>query len=150
MVLSFPLVRYTERAPQPMTKTPSRAEVRNFVEAFYADVRADAELGPIFERVVAARGWDAHFETMTDFWQAVAFDGPPFRGNPMIKHAQIRDIAPAQFARWLTIFEKTCRRCWPQETTDLLIERGRRMAPALVRAIDRAREKAMVCRDDMH
>ena len=127
----------------------SRIEVRGFVEAFYEQARQDPMLGPVFDRIVAADQWDTHFETMTDFWLSVAFDGPTFRGNPMIKHARIKDIAPHHFDRWLEIFDETCCICWPPDIADLLRWRARQISPSLMNGVVRAREKQLVTAQDM-
>ena len=128
----------------------TRGEVRGFVEAFYKQARQDSMLGPVFNRIVAADQWDDHFETMTDFWLSVAFDGPTFRGNPMIKHARIKDIAPQHFDRWLEIFEETSSIYWPPDASDLLRWRANQLAPSLMSGVVRAREKQLVTEADLH
>ena len=129
---------------------PERAAVRHFVEVFYAAVREDAVLGPVFARIIADADWEHHFEVMTDFWSAVAFDGPSFRGNPMIKHAMIRDIKAEHFKRWLEIFEPVARACWSTEIADLLIFRAHQLAPALLRGVSVARDKGLVDVNALH
>ena len=42
------------------------AFISRLVETFYARVRADRNLGPIFERVVD--DWPAHLAKLKDFW----------------------------------------------------------------------------------
>jgi hemoglobin len=127
-----------------------RQQVRRFVEAFYAEVRHDELLMPIFSRVVADEQWPEHFETMTDFWMAVAFDGPAFRGNPMIKHARIRDISATHFEHWLRIFEQVAHQFWDTEIANLLVFRAQQIAPALQTGVQRAREKSLVTASDLH
>jgi hemoglobin len=127
-----------------------RQQVKGFIEAFYKQVRQDALLGPVFSRVVTDEQWPEHFETMTDFWMAVAFGGPAFRGNPMIKHARIRDISAAHFERWLAIFEEVAHAYWSEEIADLLLFRAQQIAPALQTGVERAREKSLVTATDLH
>ena len=128
----------------------SRIEVRGFVEAFYVQALQDPMLGPVFNRIVAADQWDTHFETMTDFWLSVAFDGPTFRGNPMIKHARIKDIAPHHFDRWVEIFDETCCIYWPHDIAELLRQRAGQISPSLMNGVARARQKQLVTEQDMH
>jgi hemoglobin len=125
---------------------PERAEMLNFIRSFYQQLLTDQELGPIFKRVVGSteEQWAGHYETMADFWLAVVFDGPAFRGNPMVKHAAIADISPHHFERWLTVFEATARSYWPSQAASLFIMRARQIAPALTAGIERAREKNLV------
>jgi hemoglobin len=144
-------MQYHRTDPRPLRvpATP-RAKVLAFVVAFYDQARADPLLGPVFERVVAHEGWPQHFETMTDFWMAVAFDGPVYRGNPLIKHALIRDITGAHFARWLNIFTEVTNRFWGGETAALLNFRAGQIAPALLTGVARAREKGLVHEEELH
>jgi len=44
--------------------------IRHLVDAFYAKVRVDPELAPIFERAILGN-WDSHLATMYDFWSSV-------------------------------------------------------------------------------
>ena len=44
--------------------------IRQLVHGFYAKVRADQELGPIFARVIG-EDWDPHLEKMCAFWSSV-------------------------------------------------------------------------------
>jgi hemoglobin len=144
-------IRFHRHDPRPAhVIAPEREEMTGFVKAFYDKARADALLGPVFDRVVAPEAWDEHFETMTDFWLAVAFDGPSFRGNPMIKHAQIRDIGIAHFERWLDIFSLVSRSYWPAKTAAMLIFRAEQIAPALLAGVDRARDKGLVPAHALH
>ena len=46
------------------------AGIRALVHGFYAKVRQDAELGPIFDRVIGD-DWDNHLAKMCDFWSSV-------------------------------------------------------------------------------
>lgn len=121
---------------------PERAEMIAFIRSFYREVLRDDLIGPIFHRVVGScdTQWAGHYETMADFWLAVVFDGPSFRGNPMVKHAAIPDIVPAHFDRWLEIFELTARSFWPVRTSDIFVMRARQIAPALIAGISRTRK----------
>jgi hemoglobin len=125
---------------------PERAEMLAFIRSFYQKALSDDLIGPIFHRVVGSsdEDWVGHYETMADFWLAVVFDGPAFRGNPMIKHAAIADIEPEHFARWLEIFECTAQSFWPAATSSVFLLRARQIAPALMAGITRARDKQLV------
>ncbi|WP_416400400.1 group III truncated hemoglobin [Alicycliphilus denitrificans] len=46
------------------------AGIAALVHGFYADVRADGQLGPLFDRAIGAH-WDAHLARMVDFWSTV-------------------------------------------------------------------------------
>ena len=62
------------------------AYISRLVECFYARVRADAMLGPIFEREIGDR-WEPHLARMKAFWASVAlnaggYSGPARTGSP--------------------------------------------------------------------
>ena len=46
--------------------------IRGLVDAFYARVRADAVLGPIFE--AKAHDWEEHLAKLTDFWSSIVHE----------------------------------------------------------------------------
>ena len=71
------------------------------VDAFYAKVRKDPVLGPIFAAPVA--DWTPHLAQMNRFWRSVLFSSGEFAGNPVAKHAVIPDLNRAEFACWLAL-----------------------------------------------
>ena len=48
------------------------ALISDLVESFYATIRRDALLGPIFETHVA--DWTSHLARMKDFWASVTLE----------------------------------------------------------------------------
>ncbi len=62
--------------------------LKALVTAFYARVRQDAELGPIFNDAIA--DWPHHLGKLTDFWHSVMLTSGRFKGNPMLKHMMHR------------------------------------------------------------
>jgi len=98
-----------------MNPTPAdtldESRLRELVDAFYADVRRDPALGPLFERVVDGR-WPAHLARIHAFWCGVALQTHGFRGNLMRTHLAIDGLNEALFGRWLAL--------WQQHTEALL------------------------------
>ncbi|MBV9550507.1 MAG: group III truncated hemoglobin [Alphaproteobacteria bacterium] len=82
------------------------AMIRTLVHAFYAKVRADAELGPIFDRAIGSE-WDVHLAKMCDFWSSVMLTSGRYHGNPMGAHLKLKSVTPAHFQRWLALFRQT-------------------------------------------
>jgi hemoglobin len=82
------------------------AMIHALVHGFYDKVRADAELGPIFDRVIGD-GWDTHLAKMCDFWSSVMLTSGRYKGNPMIAHMRLKMVRPEHFARWLALFGET-------------------------------------------
>jgi hemoglobin len=108
------------------------AFVARMIERFYAKVRQDDVLGPIFAAHVV--DWTPHLVQMNRFWRSVLFSSGEFAGNPMLKHVVIPDLSRADFARWLTLFEETLGEIGTDAARDHVIERARNIANSLLSA----------------
>jgi hemoglobin len=102
MVIAHDLLRENHLAD---LKLCTDVEVAAMVHAFYADIRRDEVLGPIFDRHVD--NWDHHLAKLVDFWSSVLRGTGRFSGAPMPKHAALPDLDAALFRRWLSLFEQT-------------------------------------------
>lgn len=80
-------------------------DIRLFVDDFYARVRKDELIGPIFAAAITG-DWQPHLDRMYSFWNAALFNVPGFKGNPFAKHAPLQ-IGQQHFDRWLTLFNAT-------------------------------------------
>ena len=90
---------------------PDRTAIERLVASFYADVRADALLGPVFEPLLHGR-WDAHLVRMADFWCTTLKIERGFRGDVHNRHMALAGITPAHLVRWLQL--------WQQHTAALM------------------------------
>ena len=97
MQLSHTPSSTTERGPV------TRERLSDLVHSFYADVRADPLLGPVFEKALAER-WEPHLERMVEFWSTVALGTKSFRGNVFGKHMALADVTPAHFTAWVKLW----------------------------------------------
>ncbi|MFZ0266390.1 group III truncated hemoglobin [Caulobacter sp.] len=76
------------------------------LERFYARVRADQDLGPVFNDAIG--DWDHHLGVLADFWSSVMLASGRYKGNPMLAHMQHGPrIHPEMFERWLAIWART-------------------------------------------
>ena len=89
----------------PSSDLCTEEEIKHLVHAFYARVREDASLGPIFDEHV--RDWDTHLAKMVDFWSSALRGTARFRGTPMPKHVALPGLNAGLFARWLALFGET-------------------------------------------
>lgn len=80
-------------------------EISDMVRSFYAAVRADEQLGPIFNSSVG--DWDYHLSKLTDFWSSILLGSGRFRGTPMPKHVALPHLSAQLFERWLALFRET-------------------------------------------
>ena len=102
--------------------------IERLVRGFYAKVRTDAVLAPIFEARI--RDWEPHLKQMFAFWSSVALMTGRYHGTPMVKHMPL-PVDADHFDRWLDLFEATAREiCSPQAAAHF-IERARRIAASL-------------------
>jgi hemoglobin len=102
--------------------------IERLVHAFYAKVRTDALLGPIFEARI--RDWEAHLQRMCAFWSSVALMTGLYHGTPMAKHLPL-SVDAEHFDRWLALFEDTARAVCPPNAEQHFVERARRIAESL-------------------
>jgi len=84
--------------------------IERLVRSFYAKVRADALLAPVFTARI--RDWEPHLQRMCAFWSSVALMSGRYHGNPMAKHLPL-PVDAAHFDRWLALFEATAREVCP-------------------------------------
>ena len=98
---------------------PSAETITALVHGFYADVRADPLLGPIFEDALHGR-WDAHLARLVDFWSTVALGTRNFRGDVFGKHMALEGVTPAHFAAWVGLWQKHTDRLFTPEAAQPL------------------------------
>ena len=80
-------------------------EVVSLVHSFYARIRQDEVLGPIFDARIA--DWDHHLTKLVDFWSAMLRGTRRFRGAPLQKHQALPGLDAALFQQWLLLLRKT-------------------------------------------
>jgi hemoglobin len=100
------------------------------VDQFYARVRKDGVLGPLFNGAVA--DWPEHLEKLSAFWSSVMLTTGRYKGNPMavhLKHGE--EIKPAMFERWLQIWRETAREALSEASADGVIAKAERIAESL-------------------
>src|ERR1700682_394239 len=106
----------------------TEAMIERLVHGFYAKVRTDAVLAPVFDARI--RDWEPHLKQMCAFWSSVALMSGRYHGTPMVKHLPL-PVDAAHFDRWLELFEQTAREICPAEAEAHFVERARRIAASL-------------------
>ena len=104
------------------------ALIERLVHAFYAKVRGDELLGPVFNERVA--NWDAHLARMCLFWSSVALGSATYQGSPMQVHAPL-PVDAQHFDRWLALFEATANEVCPPAAAEHFVVRAKRIAQSL-------------------
>lgn len=116
----------------------TEAEIAALVHQFYARVRADEVLGPVFDAHID--DWDAHLQLLCDFWSSLLLFTARFEGAPMPRHIALPGLTHAMFARWLNLFEEVARQQPNARMADRAIETAGRIAQRLWTGYQRAHE----------
>jgi hemoglobin len=107
----------------------SEAMIHALVHAFYSRVRADALLGPVFNGAI--HDWDKHLNKLCAFWSSVTLMSGRYKGTPMKAHAELAEITPAHFERWLALFQDTAVKTCPPDAAQVFVDRANRIAQSL-------------------
>ena len=107
-----------------------RVSIGALVRKFYARVRNDKRLGPIFAREITG-DWEPHLEKMTDFWCSVILKSGDYHGRPVPAHLRLKDVTEADFDCWLAHFSETAAELFAPETAAVFVERAGRIATSL-------------------
>ena len=110
----------------------SEQEISELVEQFYAKVRKDEQIGPIFN--AAIEDWPAHLALLKNFWSTVLLTTGRYKGDPMMTHLQL-PLEPPHFRRWLELFAETARETMPEEHASRVIAKSERIAENFLAAI---------------
>ncbi|AHD10669.1 group III truncated hemoglobin [Phaeobacter gallaeciensis] len=89
-------------------------QIAYVVDIFYARVRADAVLGPVFSAHVT--DWPEHEALITRFWRNAILREKCYSGNPMRVHVSRPDVKPEHFAIWLGVFHEVLQAELPERT----------------------------------
>ena len=110
------------------------AGLERLIPEFYARVRADAELGPVFNDAV--EDWPEHLETLISFWSSVMLTSGRYKGNPVRVHLKHKPrITPRMFERWLALWGETTAELMPREAAVALQDKAARIAESLQLAL---------------
>ncbi|MBE2276565.1 MAG: group III truncated hemoglobin [Rhodobacteraceae bacterium] len=119
-----------------MAETGLDAQIlHDLVHRFYARVRSDVVLAPIFDARI--KDWAPHLDRMVDFWSSVALMTGRYHGAPMPAHATL-PVTWAHFDRWLLLFRETAEEVCPPAGAAHVIERAERIARSLHMAVEDA------------
>jgi hemoglobin len=116
-----------------MQTIKTKNEISVLVNAFYAKIRKDELLGPIFNSHIADERWPEHLETLTDFWETNLFGIAKFKGNPSKKHINVdlnlgHTIEQKHFGKWLQLWFETIDELFEGDLANKAKESARRMA----------------------
>jgi hemoglobin len=117
----------------------NEAGIARLVDRFYARVREDALLGPVFNGAIGDR-WPEHLATLRDFWTSVLLAAGRYKGNPMMAHLAIPQMDQQHFERWIELWRETTSEVFEPQIAAGLVARASSMGERLVAASTQVRE----------
>ena len=109
-------------------------KLATLVESFYARVRADEELGPIFNDAIG--DWPEHLDKLTAFWSSVMLTTGRYKGQPVPAHRKhVSRITPQLFDRWLGLWSATTDELMTPDAAAALQAKAARIAESLQLAL---------------
>jgi hemoglobin len=120
--------RVTQRE-WPRAELCTEEEVSRLVHSFYARIRQDEVLGPIFEAHID--DWDRHMVNLANFWSAVLRRTGRFSGAPIPKHAALPGLSAELFQRWLKLFRENAVAQLDRDMSELACATAERIAQSL-------------------
>ncbi|ONF97055.1 group III truncated hemoglobin [Sphingomonas jeddahensis] len=118
----------------------TEADIIKLVPAFYARVRQDAVLGPIFDGAV--EDWPHHLEKLQAFWSSVMLTSGRYKGQPMVAHVRHeRHMTSENFGRWLDLWKQTSEEILSPELAASVQDKAARIAESLQLGVQFYRER---------
>ena len=109
-----------------MKDITTQKDIELMVDTFYASVREDELLAPIFNRVIKDN-WPKHLDTMYRFWQTVLLHEYAYKGSPFMPHRKL-PINEQHFERWIHLFKNTLDENFKGKAADEAKWRAEKMA----------------------
>ncbi|HEY5329955.1 MAG TPA: group III truncated hemoglobin [Acidobacteriaceae bacterium] len=111
---------------------PTEAQISTLVDRFYAKVREDDEIGPVFEDAV--HNWDAHLKLLKEFWSTVLLASAQYKGNPLLAHFKL-PIEEHYFDRWLNLFAETADEVMTPPQAAFILRKAHQIAGNMKRVL---------------
>ncbi len=108
--------------------------IGTLVERFYAKVRCDTALAPIFEKALAG-GWDAHIGTMRQFWCSALRVKRGYFGDMLAAHQRLGKLPRSLLVRWVLLFRKTVDERFMEVPAEIIFDRALKTARNLESAL---------------
>lgn len=107
----------------PLREIESRADLREWLDAFYARLLEDPRIAPLFRDLDLA----VHMPILVDFWAMILLGEDSYRANTFQKHLHLA-IEDRHFAVWLEHFEATLGERFVGARAELAKSRARLVA----------------------
>lgn len=108
--------------------------IERLVRDFYARVRNDDRLGPIFESRIGS-DWEPHLQTMISFWSSLMLTTGKYSGRPLQKHLALKMVRPEDFDIWLRLFEESAVEIGGDRVAEAFLAKANRVAASFKMAM---------------
>lgn len=108
------------------------------VHTFYAKVRKDETLAPVFNEHII--DWDRHLQIMCDFWSTLLLYTRRYLNDPMTKHLSL-PIKQEHFEHWLSLFHATVDDLFEGNNANAAKVRAANIARIMQNVIERNEKK---------
>lgn len=106
---------------------------------FYARVREDPELGPVF---AAVTDWPQHLEQLDAFWSSVMLTSGRYKGDPIHAHLRHRDkLKPELWSVWLDHWRTVTFEVMSPAVASAMQQKAGRIAQSLSLAMEHAGDR---------
>jgi hemoglobin len=117
-----------------MYDTVNEECIADMVDTFYAKVREDAFIGPVFLKAIGA-DWAPHLIRMKQFWSTILLASASYKGNPMMAHILLPRLTRQHFARWLQLWREVAARLCSEAVASIFVQRAETIGERLLGAI---------------
>lgn len=115
---------------RPVHPSITAKQIFTLVENFYARVRDDKTLGPIFNKRLEGE-WEPHLDKMKCFWRSVLLRTGEYKGQPVPIHLRLKEARSEDFQVWLSLFRETVAEIFEPDAAPLVIAAAERIAQSL-------------------
>ena len=116
--------------------------LQTLVDLFYAQVRRDPLIGPVFEGAI--HDWPEHLDKLQAFWSSVMLTSGRYKGRPLPAHIRHGEaINSASFERWLALWREATEEVMPPAAAAALQEKAARIAESLSLGIELAQGRGL-------
>jgi hemoglobin len=127
-----------------MNDIETRNDIELLVKEFYAKVRKNETLGPIFDDIMKIN-WDHHIPILIDFWETILLDNPVYRRNAMGVHFEVNEkikLLRQHFTTWLFLFDSTVDEYFEGDKAALAKKRAHDIANLMLFKMDKINKNA--------
>lgn len=119
-------------------------EIDTVVRTFYARVREDGTLAPVFFQSIPPEPdlWVEHEAKIAAFWRNAILFERSYDGNPQRVHVERKAVEPEHFAIWLNLFDEVLKEKLPPELANGWSALAHRIGRGLKMGIEHSRLEA--------